>query len=122
MEKFKEAERRCFPLMQTVRLDARRRETGATEQFNLSDEWMPKEDGYVLHLRRHFSKEAFAAVQAVRRVKPLTEEDTWEIATRFPLVWPSDVREWNTREKPPFSRGGADGETGANVRRIMREH
>ena len=104
VEKFKEAEKHCFPLMQEARLDARRREAGADEQFNLNDDWLPDEDQYVLRLKRHFIAEAFAAVQTARRTgRLLTEEDVWEIASRYPLVWRSDVKEWNRKEKPPAS-------------------
>jgi hypothetical protein len=107
VNKFKEAEKRCFPLMQTARLGARRRQTGADEQPYLSSDFEPTEDQYCLELKQHYAHSALAAIQAQRRSKPLAEEDVWEIASRFPLVWKSDVQQWLNTNKPASAAASA---------------
>lgn len=107
VNKFTEAEKRCFPLMQTARLGARRRETGAELQPYFSTDFEPTEDQYCLQLKQHYANSALAAIQAQRKSRPLAEEDVWEIASRFPLVWKSDVRQWLNTNKPAAAAASA---------------
>ena len=92
-EKFKEAEKSCFGLMQAVRLDAQRRHEGPSLQQELFS-ILPVQDRYVESLRRHYLEQAIAALDSRGRSPRFTEAEAWDIASRFPLVWEADVQRW----------------------------
>jgi three-Cys-motif partner protein len=94
VEKFKEAERSCFPLMQSARLDAQRRDSGAMIQDVLNVDWLPDTDPCLLALKQRYLQLASTSIQreAHRGLEPLTSETAWEVASRFPLVWRADLR------------------------------
>ena len=93
LEKFKEAEKSCFGFMQAVRLDAQHRQnvSGVVQEtlFDLT----PVQDRYLQGLRTHYLGQAFDAV-TLRTSDMMDEREAWKIASRFPLVWKSDLHRW----------------------------
>jgi three-Cys-motif partner protein len=106
IEKFKEAEKSCFGFMEAVRLDAQHRRAPDDEQGVLF-ELTPTEDKYLQKLRRHYLTQALEVVTSENKRKQLDDEEAWKVASRFPLVWKTDIRAWldASRPRPAASQG-----------------
>ena len=99
LQKFKEAEKSCFPIMQSVRLDARSRRSDLEDgQGCLFDDMSPVYDRYLQQLRRHYLRQAFEKVNSELGERKVDMQQAWEIASQFPLVWESDLKDWSKRE------------------------
>lgn len=94
VEKFKEAEKSCFGFMQAVRIDAQQRHCATEFDQGVLFDLRPIQDRYLQGLRRHYLSQALQEVTCESRKKRIDEKTIWEIASRFPLVWKTDVRDW----------------------------
>lgn len=94
LEKFKEAEKSCFSFMQDVRLDAQHRQNAPDFAQGTLFDLAPTQDRYLQQLRWHYLRQAFETLRGDSEGKKVDSEKAWEIASRFPLVWKSDLRDW----------------------------
>lgn len=102
MEKFKSAEKSCFGLMQGARLEAHNRHYEIDDRQEALFEFAPETDRYMQQLRSHYCTQAKTALQHKILSNAVNETEAWEFASRFPLVWRTDVREW-LRAKTPLT-------------------
>lgn len=92
LEKFKEAEKSCFGLMQSVRIDAQSRKDFAESKQDVLFDFSPVQDRYLQQLRRHYLAQAFSALNQRAAQRRIDEQQAWSIVSQFPLVWKSDLR------------------------------
>ena len=92
VEKFKEAEKGCFGVMEAVRIDARHRQEALGGQQELFDA-TPQHDRYVQELRSHYLQQAGNALcEARSQHGTISDEEAFKIASQYPLVWKNDLR------------------------------
>ena len=97
---FKQAERHASEFMALARADAQQRHrievTQQSELFSVQQHGAGN-DHHLISLRNRYLRQAHDAVEqqlSLNRRRPIPYDDAWKIASRFPLVWESDLHKW----------------------------